>query len=107
MLECHLDSNLPPDNLLAWHIQPDAHRIAAVVDGYARRRRPATLELDLFPDALRFGIAFIEALHFPQALEDKARSPEWVRSIQHRLARLQNRWEVNSEIASPVRKCFE
>lgn len=106
LLECHLDSDLPPHDPRAWHIQQDPHRIAAVVDGYAQQRRPTAAEVDLLLDALHFGIVFIGALHFSQALQDGTHSPEWMLGMQQRLARIQNRWKVSSEIASLAQKRF-
>ena len=107
LLECHLDSNLPVDDPSVWLIQPDEQRIAAVVDGYAKQRRLISTELDALFDGLRFGIVFIGALHFTQALQDEIHPLEWERGMKRRLARLQNRWDVSSEIASLARRHFE
>jgi len=54
-----------------------------------------------------FGIIFIGALHFTQALQGEGHSPEWLHGMQRRFARLQNRWEVSSAIASLARSRFE
>jgi Ser/Thr protein kinase RdoA (MazF antagonist) len=99
LLECHLNSDTPPGEPLAWHIQPDPARIAAVVDGYARARMPAPAELDTLLDGLRFGTAFIGALHFEQALLRPQDDAGWRAGMQRRYERLRNRFAVSEAVA--------
>jgi Ser/Thr protein kinase RdoA (MazF antagonist) len=100
LLECHLDTDLPVDDALAWHIAPDPHRIEAVVEGYAQHRIPAPAELDALLIAMRFGVAFIGALHLDQALYAASTDPVWGTGMDRRFARLKNRFRVSEEIAA-------
>lgn len=95
LLECHLDQDLPPDQPEAWHIQPDDERIAAVAEGYATRRVLGPAELDLLPDGVRFGTAFIGAIYFEEALVRGIGGA----SMDIRLERLRNRLAVSPAIA--------
>jgi Ser/Thr protein kinase RdoA (MazF antagonist) len=98
LLECHLDTDLPTDDALAWHITPDPARIEAVVEGYARERIPAPAELETLLVGMRFGIAFIGALHLDQALHAASTDPTWLAGMDRRFARLQNRFLASEEI---------
>jgi Ser/Thr protein kinase RdoA (MazF antagonist) len=107
LLECHLNTDLPADDALAWHIAPNPPRVEAVVEGYAQQRMPAPAELDALLVAMRFGIAFIGALHLDQALHSASTDPTWVAGMDRRFARLQNRFQVSEEIATLATAHFE
>jgi Ser/Thr protein kinase RdoA (MazF antagonist) len=98
LLECHLDTDLPIEDALAWHITPDPARIEAVVEGYAQERIPTPAELDTLLIGMRFGIAFIGALHLDQALQAAPTDPTWLAGMDRRFARLQNRFLASEEI---------
>ena len=91
LLECHLN----PDQPQAWRIQPDDQRIAAVAEGYSRRRILAPAELELLLDGIRFGVAFIGAIHFEQALLGGAHGA----AMDIRMDRLRNRLAVSEAVA--------
>jgi Ser/Thr protein kinase RdoA (MazF antagonist) len=95
LAECHLDGDLPPDQPQAWLVQPDEERVAAVAAGYSAVREVAAAERDLLPEAVRFGAAFIGAIHFEAALTGGAGGP----SMDARLARLRNRLAVSDVVA--------
>lgn len=107
LLECHLNTNLPVEDALAWHITPDPQRIEAVVEGYAKYRYPSPAELDALLVATRFGVAFIGALHLDQALHAASTDPAWVAGMERRVARLQNRYQVSEEIVALAIEHFE
>jgi Ser/Thr protein kinase RdoA (MazF antagonist) len=98
LLECHLDTDLPIDDALAWHITPNRLRIEAVVDGYAQERIPTPAELETLLVGMRFGTAFIGALHLDQALHAASTDPTWLAGMDRRFARLQNRFLASEEI---------
>jgi Ser/Thr protein kinase RdoA (MazF antagonist) len=95
LAECHLDSGLPPDRPEAWLIQPDELRIAAVAGGYSAFRVLTPGERALLPDAVRFGAAFLGAIHLSAALIGGASGPD----IEARLARLRNRLSISDTVA--------
>jgi Ser/Thr protein kinase RdoA (MazF antagonist) len=95
LLECHLDPDLPPDQPLAWHIQPDPARIDALLTGYCRLRRLNDAEREFLLPGIRFAGAFLGALHFEQALIDGVRGA----GMDARLGRLRNRLEVSRAVA--------
>jgi len=95
LLECHLNPDLPADQPRAWRIEPDDQRIAAVAEGYSRRRIVAPGELELLLDGIRFGPAFIGAIHFEQALLGGVRGA----AMDARLDRLRNRLAVSEAVA--------
>jgi Ser/Thr protein kinase RdoA (MazF antagonist) len=107
LLECHLSTELPIEDALAWHIAPDPRRIEAVVEGYAQHRIPSPAELDALLLATRFGVAFIGALHLDQALHAASTDPAWVAGMERRFARLQNRYNVSEEIVALAIAQFE
>ena len=95
LAECHLNSGLPPDKPEAWLGRADAHRIAALVSGYREARELTAAERGLLPEAIRFGAAFVGAIHFEAALTGGASGP----AMDARLARLRNRLEISAEVA--------
>ena len=91
LLECHLN----PDQPQAWRIQPDDERIAAVAEGYSRRRALAPAELELLLHGIRFGVAFVGAIHFEEALLGGVHGA----AMDIRLDRLRNRLAVSEAVA--------
>jgi len=91
LLECHLN----PDQPQAWRIQPDDQRIAAVAEGYSRRRTLTPAELELLLDGIRFGVALIGAIHFEEALLGGVHGA----ATDIRLDRLRNRMAVSEAVA--------
>lgn len=95
LLECHLDPGPPAGSPLAWLIEPDPGRIAAVLDGYARWRRLDDAERGTLPEGIRFAAALIGAIHLERALIDGVRGA----TMDARLARLRNRIAVSQAVA--------
>jgi Ser/Thr protein kinase RdoA (MazF antagonist) len=91
LLECHLN----PDQPQTWRIQPDDQRIAAVAEGYSRRRALAPAELELLLHGIRFGVAFVGAIHFEEALLGGVHGA----AMDIRLDRLRNRLAVSEAVA--------
>jgi hypothetical protein len=79
----------------AWHIQPDAARIGALVTGYSRLRRLDDAERRCLLPAIRFASAVMGARHFEQALIHGVRGA----GMDARLGRLRNRLEVSQAAA--------
>lgn len=79
----------------AWLITPDEHKITSLAEGYRDARPVAPAELRLLPHAIRFGIAFVGAVHFRQGLLEGHAGP----GMDARLARLRNRLAASEEIA--------
>jgi Ser/Thr protein kinase RdoA (MazF antagonist) len=95
LLECQIDSGLPPGQPDAWLITPDEHKITSLAEGYRDVRPVGPAELRLLPHAIRFGIALVGAVHFRQALLEGHAGP----GMDARLARLRNRLAASEEIA--------
>jgi len=95
LLECHLDTGLPPGQPETWPSQPGDERIAAVAEGYATQRPLGPAELDVLPDSVRFGTAFTGAILFEQALLGGVRGT----SMDARLERLATRLAVSEAVA--------
>jgi Ser/Thr protein kinase RdoA (MazF antagonist) len=107
LLECYLDTDLPVEYAPAWHITPNLARIEAVVEGDAEQRILTPAELDALLVAMRFGIAFIGALHLDQVLHTAPSDPAWLVGMDRRFARLQNRFLASEEIAKLATAHFE
>lgn len=96
LIECHLDAALPDDQPERWLVTPSPDRIAALADGYARVRVPSSAELDMLPAAVAFAAAVVGSVHMELALSGGVAGP----AMDARLARLQNRLAVASEVAA-------
>jgi Ser/Thr protein kinase RdoA (MazF antagonist) len=78
-----------------WVIEPDEDRIAAVAAGYSAWRVLTTDERAILLPAIRFGAAYVGAIHFEQALVQGVRGA----SMDARLDRLRNRLAVSETVA--------
>jgi Ser/Thr protein kinase RdoA (MazF antagonist) len=78
-----------------WHVQPDEDRIAAVARGYSAWRQLSAGERAVLLPAIRFGAAYVGAIHFEQALAGGVRGA----SMDARLERLRNRLAVSNAVA--------
>lgn len=95
VLESLLDARPRAAGPERWHVQPDEARIAAFADGYAARRALTSRERALLPEAIRFGAAYVGAIHFDQALAGGVHGA----SMDARLGRLRNRLAVSQPVA--------
>ena len=95
LLECLLDASPADSGPRAWHVQPDEGRIAAVAAGYRAWRALSAGERAVLLPAVRFGTAYVGAIHFEQALIDGVRGA----AMDARLERLRNRLAVSESVA--------
>jgi Ser/Thr protein kinase RdoA (MazF antagonist) len=95
LLECLLDAEPARSGPGAWLVQPDEDRIAAVAAGYAAWRVLSPGERAVLLPAVRFGTAYVGAIHFEQALMDGVRGA----AMDARLERLRNRLAVSESVA--------
>jgi Ser/Thr protein kinase RdoA (MazF antagonist) len=95
LLECLLDAEPAGPGPGAWHVQPDEGRIAAVAAGYGAWRVLSPGERAVLLPAVRFGTAYVGAIHFEQALIDGVRGA----AMDARLERLRNRLAVSEAVA--------
>jgi Ser/Thr protein kinase RdoA (MazF antagonist) len=95
LLECLLDAEPAGTGPGAWNVQPDEARIAAVAVGYNTRRALSPAERDLLLPAIRFGSAYVGAIHFEQALAEGVRGA----AMDAQLERLRNRLAVSETVA--------
>lgn len=78
-----------------WLVQPDEDRIAAVATGYSAWRVLTAGERAILLPAIRFGAAYVGAIHCEQALVEGVRGV----SMDARLDRLRNRLAVSEAVA--------
>lgn len=95
LLECLLDAVPAGTGLDAWNVQPDEHRVAAVAEGYRSWRVLSAEEQAVLLPAVRFGTAYVGAIHFEQALADGVQGT----AMDARLERLRNRVAVSETVA--------
>jgi Ser/Thr protein kinase RdoA (MazF antagonist) len=102
LLECHLNADLPDDQVPGWLVTPSPDRIRAVSSGYARTRSLSGPELAVLPAAVKFTAGVVGSVHFEVALPDDMAAP----AIKARIARLENRLSVAEEVAAIARACL-
>jgi Ser/Thr protein kinase RdoA (MazF antagonist) len=95
LLECLLDAAPAGTGPDAWNVQPDERRIAAVAGGYRSWRALTAGEQAVLLPAVRFGTAYVGAIHFEQALADGVQG----KAMDARLERLRNRVAVSETVA--------
>ncbi len=95
LLEGLLDAVPPGSGPAAWNVQPAEDRIAAVAAGYQSHRVLSAGERAVLLPAVRFGAAYVGAIHFEQALADGVHGA----AMDARLERLRNRLAVSETVA--------
>ena len=95
LLECLLDAVPSGAGPAAWNVQPAEDRIAAVAAGYQSHRVLSAGEQAVLLPAIRFGAAYVGAIHFEQALAEGVQGA----AMDARLERLRNRLAVSGTVA--------
>jgi Ser/Thr protein kinase RdoA (MazF antagonist) len=90
-----------PDPAPGASIAVTPEPVAAVVAGYTGQRWLSAAELDVLPEAARFGVAFIGALRYLWA---RARRDGWDERIERSLRRLRARFDAASIAAELARE---